>query len=60
MGRNTTTEKINSDHVTSHFDCGEESLDIWLNKRALKNSINEFSQTFVLCVENYGRAISFL
>ncbi len=36
-------------HETGRFSCGDESLDVWLKQRALKNQISGASRTFVAC-----------
>lgn len=36
-------------HDIESFSCGEESLDVWLKRRALKNQISGASRTFVVC-----------
>lgn len=40
---------LDSTHRTDRFDCGEESLNDWLRKRALKNQVTGGSRTFVVC-----------
>ncbi|WP_411818486.1 GNAT family N-acetyltransferase [Hyphococcus sp. DH-69] len=40
-------ERMTSAHDVRDFDCGIESLNSWLNKRALANN-NRTSQTFVI------------
>ncbi|MHB8248441.1 MAG: GNAT family N-acetyltransferase [Acidithiobacillus sp.] len=39
-------------HDLDGFHCGEESLDHWLRRRALKNQISGASRTFVVCSAN--------
>jgi GNAT superfamily N-acetyltransferase len=36
-------------HNTESFDCGVDSLNQWLKRRALKNQITGGSRTFVVC-----------
>lgn len=36
-------------HEISAFDCGNSTLNEWLQKRALKNEQNGASRTFVVC-----------
>ncbi len=43
-------EPITREHDVSLFDCGNESLNEYLQKRALKNQ-NRFSKTYVVCNE---------
>ncbi len=38
---------ISDDHDLSRFDCGEPSLNGWLQKRALKNDKTDVSRTYV-------------
>jgi GNAT superfamily N-acetyltransferase len=42
---------ITLDHELNNFDCGHDSLNDWLKKRALKNQ-NEHSTTRVVCIKN--------
>jgi GNAT superfamily N-acetyltransferase len=39
-------------HDRTRFDCGEASLNDWLQKRALKNHANGASRCFVLCIDD--------
>lgn len=43
-------EKLNSSHQFEHFDSGNNQLDEWLKRRALKNESDGASRTYVLCV----------
>lgn len=47
--RLTAPEPLNEQHHLESFDSGVESLDEWLNRRALKNQISGASRTFVAC-----------
>jgi predicted N-acetyltransferase YhbS len=38
-----------STHLVTDFDCGVDSLNEWLNKRAWKNQVLGVSRTFVVC-----------
>jgi predicted N-acetyltransferase YhbS len=40
---------LTSDHILSDFDCGVDSLNDWLHKRAWKNQLLDVSRTFVVC-----------
>lgn len=40
------------EHDVNLFQCGIESLDIWLKRRALKNQETGASRTFVACDES--------
>ncbi len=42
-------EPISAKHILANFDCGEISLNHWLQKRALKNHFIGASRCFVLC-----------
>jgi GNAT superfamily N-acetyltransferase len=42
-------EALTPRHDLSGFDCGEQSLDDWLRKRALANQTSGASRTYVLC-----------
>ncbi len=41
-------EKLSKAHDLSAFDCGKESLNIWLKRYALINQQNDSAQTYVL------------
>jgi len=45
-------ELLNDDHEKSQFDCGNETLNEWLIRRALKNQGSGASRTFVICNES--------
>ncbi len=42
---------LTSEHVLDAFQCGEPSLDDWLQRRALKNQASDASRCFVICEE---------
>jgi len=42
-------EKLNSFHRIESFDSGNNLLDDWLKRRALKNELDGASRTYVLC-----------
>ncbi|MDQ6435952.1 GNAT family N-acetyltransferase [Mesorhizobium sp. LHD-90] len=42
-------EPLSADHFVDAFDCGVESLDNWLKRRALKNQMSGASRTYVAC-----------
>ena len=52
MNKYSIPQSISPDHCVEDFDCGEETLNTWLKKKALKNEINNNSRTTVICVEN--------
>lgn len=36
-------------HIVTGFDCGVETLDAWLKRRAMANQVSGASRTFVVC-----------
>jgi predicted N-acetyltransferase YhbS len=40
---------LTSAHLVTNFDCGVDSLNEWLGKRAWKNQVLGASRTFVVC-----------
>ncbi|MEE9354931.1 MAG: GNAT family N-acetyltransferase [Methylococcaceae bacterium] len=40
---------LTCDHDTALFNCGHDTLNDWLKKRALKNQDNGASRSFVVC-----------
>jgi GNAT superfamily N-acetyltransferase len=48
MLRLTPPELITEQHLLANFDCGEDSLNEWLKKRALKNNASGASRCFVI------------
>lgn len=45
-------EMLSNSHQLESFSCGEERLDKWLKRRALKNQESDASRTIVVCNEN--------
>jgi len=43
---------ISNSHDITAFDCGHDTLNEWLRKRAVKNEQNGASRTFVACNDN--------
>lgn len=43
-------EKLNYSHLIDKFDSGENQLNEWLKKLALKNDLEGASRTYVVCV----------
>ena len=43
---------ITRDHDLTLFDCGYDSLNLWLKKKALKNEASGASRSFVVCQGN--------
>jgi predicted GNAT family N-acyltransferase len=52
MGLSTPPTVLTDDHELSEFDCGNDVLNDWLKKRALKNQNSGASRTFVICQNN--------
>ena len=48
MGIVTAPAPLDGNHKTAEFDCGNDTLNDWLKKRALKNQENGASRTFVV------------
>ena len=46
-------QTISADHITDNFDCGYDSLNAWLQYRALNNHKKGFSRVFV-SVDEYN------
>ncbi len=40
---------LSTQHLTEEFSCGNESLDAWLKRRALKNQLQGASRTYAVC-----------
>ncbi len=52
MGCLSTPVSLSSEHQTAEFECGADSLNEWLNRRALKNEYHGESRTYVVCEGN--------
>ncbi len=52
MGISAPPAALTRDHEISEFDCGNDVLNDWLIKRALKNQNSGASRTFVICQDN--------
>jgi len=50
---------IDANHDLSDFDSGEESLDLWLRKRSLRNEQDGASRTYVVCEPDTNRVIAY-
>jgi GNAT superfamily N-acetyltransferase len=48
----TAPAKIQAEHSTADFDCGEPSLDRWLRVHALQNEAQNASRTYVTLDKN--------
>ena len=49
MGIVTAPAPLDGTQETAEFDCGNDTLNDWLKKRALKNQESGASRTFVVC-----------
>jgi len=49
---------LTEDHDIGDFRCGEESLDSWLKRHALRNQASGASRTYVVC-EQGGRVVGY-
>jgi predicted N-acetyltransferase YhbS len=45
----TKPAQIKPGHILTKFDCGEEVMNIWLQKKALTAAIEQTARTFVIC-----------
>ncbi len=52
MGCLSAPVPLASEHQTAKFKCGADSLNEWLNRRALKNEYHGGSRTYVVCEGN--------
>ena len=52
MGISAAPAVLVAGHETTAFDCGNTTLNNWLEKRALKNQSSGASRTFVICRDN--------
>lgn len=53
----TAPESLASSHRLDDFRCGEDSLDDWLKRRAVKNQEGGASRTYVVCAE--GKVVAY-
>ncbi len=51
MGKIKPPHSLDSNHDFSSFDCGNDTLNNWLKKRALKNEASGASRSFVITNE---------
>lgn len=49
-------EPLGQQHELASFDCGIDSLNFWLQQRALKNQHNNASRTYVVCEHHQVKA----
>jgi len=40
---------LTAEHDLEHFDCGHDSLNVWLQRHALSNQERRAARTFVVC-----------
>ena len=52
-GKLKEPERLKSEHVISEFKSGHESLDHWLNYKAMHNDRADASRTYVVCKANH-------
>ncbi len=52
MGRLNPPEPLTADHPVHAFDCGNPTLNEWLQRQALANQTHGASRTFVVCDEH--------
>ena len=52
MGISTAPTALTASHELSEFNCGNDALNDWLIKRALKNQSSAASRTFVICQDD--------
>lgn len=52
--KESPVEKYRSDHETEYFDCGDESINLFLKKNALVNQKRGVSQIFCLSEDVVG------
>jgi predicted GNAT family N-acyltransferase len=52
MGISSAPTVLTGSHELSEFDCGNDVLNDWLIRRALKNQNSGASHTFVVCRDN--------
>lgn len=45
----STPEPLHAGHILTPFCCGVDSIDNWLEQRAMKNQTTGASRTFVCC-----------
>ena len=46
-------EALNTHHILEEFDCGNDTLNEWLRRRAIKNEASGASRTYVVCHQNH-------
>lgn len=59
MPRFSDAEPLTADHAVSSFDCGVESLDLWLRRHALQASSSGSARTHVISDNEHGRVVGY-
>ena len=49
----TAPEALSADHILDDFDCGNDALNDWLKRRAIKNETSGASRTYVVCHQSH-------
>jgi GNAT superfamily N-acetyltransferase len=52
LGQITAPAGLTKDHDISQFDCGNDSLNGWLENKVLSNDTRDASRCFVICDNN--------
>lgn len=58
-GRLTEPAALESDHILTDFDCGEQSINDWLQRKALRSEKNHSARTYVICRESSMLAVGY-
>lgn len=54
----TAPQPLTAEHLVDDFDCGEQTLNNWLKRRAMNNQLSGASRTFVV-VDNENQVHGF-
>ncbi len=49
----TVPQTLNVHHILENFDCGNDTLNAWLKRRASKNESSGASRTYVVCHQDH-------
>ena len=49
----TAPEALSADHIFDDFECGNDTLNDWLKRRAIKNEASGASRTYVVCHQSH-------
>ena len=49
----TAPQALSADHFLDDFDCGHDTLNDWLKRRAIKNEASGASRTYVVCHQSH-------